>query len=283
MRRAFAETLTQLAASDPRIILLTGDLGFGVFDTYKEKFPDRFINVGICEQGMVDMAAGLAMEGYRPICYSIASFVTGRAWEQIKVAVCYHKLPVVVVGAGGGYTYSKAGTTHHAAEDLGLMSLLPGMTVTCPGCPSEVSALLRQLVELDGPSYMRIGKYGERDYCGLEPIKLGKGRLLKEVGQQHNRLTAILTTGDMPHVANAEFPDCAIYQFHTIKPLDRNYIHAITSLYGETLVMEEHNPNGGLYAAIRGAGYKVSRYGPPDSLQLDCVERDELWSKWLNV
>lgn len=276
MRRAFADTLLKLAQEDPSIIFLTGDLGFGVFDEYQKQFPDRFINVGICEQAMIDIAAGLALEGYRPICYSIASFMTGRAWEQIKVSLCYHKLPVVVVGAGGGYCYSRAGTTHHSAEDLGLISLLPCMTVTTPGCPSEVSALLPQLVELDGPSYMRIGKYGEEEY-GIETVNLGRVRF---VGSGSS-LDVVLTTGDLVHRALEEFPEAWIYQMHTIKPLDTEFLDCISAM--NLIVMEEHSPNGGLYAAIVNAGYKASRYGPPDSLQLECVDRDELWSKWLNV
>ena len=252
MRRAFADTLITLATNDPKIILLTGDLGFGVFDSYQSLFPDRFINVGICEQAMVDISAGLAMEGYKPIIYSIASFMTGRAWEQIKISLSFHNLPVVVVGAGGGYLYSKAGTTHHAIEDLALMSLLPNMTVTAPGCPSEVSALLPQLVNLSGPSYMRIGRYGEPEYEGEQTI-VGKARELRQGGK-----IALLTTGDMAEVcvrasdmmADNGSTRPTVYQFHTIKPLDTDTLDDLSKDVDIFIIIEEHIPIGGLYAAV---------------------------------
>jgi len=267
MRRAFADTLTQLATNDPKIILLTGDLGYGVFDEYQDLFPDRFINVGIAEAALVDISAGLALEGYKPIVYSIASFMVGRAWEQIKISLCYQNLPVVVVGAGGGYSYSTAGTSHHAAEDLGLMSLLPGMTVTAPGCPSEVSALLPQLVELKGPSYMRIGRYGEPEYdTGYDTI-LGKAKCIR-TGQG----ATIVTTGDMAgKVLDVVGPQ--IWQFHTIKPLDTAILSGLTE---PIIVVEECSPSGGLYSAIMqlNLGKDVIRIGPKDELLLDSIDRD---------
>src|ERR1051325_2288870 len=129
MRRAFGDALVKAAQDDDRVIFLTGDLGFGVFDEFIARFPRRYVNVGVAEAQLVDCAAGLALEGWRPIVYSIASFMTGRAYEQIRLAVGYHRLPVVVVGAGGGYTYANAGVTHHAKEDLALMSLIANMVV----------------------------------------------------------------------------------------------------------------------------------------------------------
>jgi len=271
MRRAFADTLIQLAKEDSRIILLTGDLGFGVFDEYASRFEDRFINVGICEQAMVDIATGLAFEGFKPIVYSIASFVTGRAWEQIKIAN-YQGASIVVVGAGGGYTYSTAGTTHHAAEDLGLMSLIPNMTVTAPGCPDELSKLLPQLVAKGGMSYMRIGKYGEPNYEALAPV-VGEALQLRA----GDDLT-IATTGDLAATCIDVWFELyqkgvavSVYQFHTLKPLDDVYL-------GErVLVVEEHSPVGGLQAAIDAAqiGCIVDRCGPSDSLLLDSMHRSD--------
>src|SRR5574341_684609 len=129
MRRALAEGLIHAADADPRIIFLTGDLGFQVFDAFRDRFGPRYVNVGVAEAQMVCAAAGLALGGWHPVAYSIASFATGRAFEQMRVSVNYQRLPVLLVGAGGGYFYAPAGVTHHAVEDLGLMSLLPGMTV----------------------------------------------------------------------------------------------------------------------------------------------------------
>ena len=276
MRRAFADTLIELATDDPTIILLTGDLGFGVFDSYQEQFPDRFINVGICEQAMVDIAVGLSFEGFKPIVYSIASFMTGRAWEQIKIAN-YQGASIVVVGAGGAYTYSTAGTTHHAAEDLGLMSLIPGMTVTAPGCPNEIRQLLPQLIEQGGMSYMRIGKYGESDYdCRVE---VGKALPLR-----YGKDLVIATTGDMAatcievgNILEHQGLDITIYQYHTVKPLDTKPLLDLEERYDTLLVVEEHSPIGGLADAISNTGIccHIDRCGPSDSLLLDSMHRPE--------
>jgi len=291
MRRAFADTLVQLATEDDRVILLTGDLGFGVFDDFQELFPDRFINVGICEQAMVDISAGLAMEGYKPIVYSIASFMTGRAYEQIRVTINYQKLPVIIVGAGGGYVYAKAGPTHHAADDLGLMNLLPGMTVTAPGSPEEVSALLPQLLALGSPSYMRIGKYGEPNYAGEDIIKVGRARCLEDA--LHPNI-ALISIGDMAfNIREAEYllahnqKYVEAYQMHTLKPLDEGLLGYLGHTVHTIIVVEEHSPIGGLYAAI-SAYYSQTegdliygaptllRCGTPDELILGVVEREEL-------
>jgi len=276
MRRAFADTLIGLAREDKRIILLTGDLGFGVFDEFQAEFPDRFINVGICEQAMADIAVGLSFEGMKPIVYSIASFMTGRAWEQIKIAN-YNGASIVVVGAGGGYTYSTAGTTHHSAEDLGLMSLIPGMTVVAPGCPDELSKLLPQLIDLNGMSYMRIGKYGEPNYEVLPPV-VGETLQLRTGGGE----LAILTTGDMASTCidawfelHQKGKSISVYQFHTVKPLDMNTLQRIRDFYTDVVVVEEHSPVGGLKAAIESVMdlYIVARCGPSDALLSDSMPR----------
>jgi len=288
MRKALADTLLQLATDDERVILLVGDLGFGVFDQYKEQFPDRYINVGIAEAALVDIAAGLAMEGYRPVVYSIASFMTGRAFEQIRIAVNYQKLPVVIIGAGGGYTYASAGPTHHAAEDLGLMSMLPGMTVTAPGSPEEVSALLPQLLVLDGPSYMRIGRYGEPNYAA-EDIQLGKARCIVT---DYSKVV-LISTGDVADQVSEAEKELAhhgiyvsAYQMHTVKPLDLGLLDYVANTVPMVVVIEEHSPVGGLYSSI--ASYyatqehspRLLRLGPPDELVIGVHTREELHKEW---
>src|ERR1035441_5700751 len=116
MRKAFAESLLRAAEADPRVIFLTADLGFGTFDAFQARFGPRYVNVGVAEAELVCAAAGLALEGWRPIIYSIASFATGRPFEQIRLDLGYARLPVVVVGAGGGYTYATSGITHHSGR-----------------------------------------------------------------------------------------------------------------------------------------------------------------------
>ena len=132
MRNAFAKALTRLAEKDERIVLLSGDIGNRLFDEYKGRFPDRFYNCGVAEANMTGLAGGMALSGMRPITYTIAPFATVRCLEQIRLDVCYPNLPVVIVGVGAGLAYAGLGATHHACEDIGLMRMLPNMTVVCP-------------------------------------------------------------------------------------------------------------------------------------------------------
>ena len=142
MRNAFAEEITELAAADERIVLLSGDIGNRLFDRFKAQFPDRFLNVGVAEANMIGVAAGLALAGMRPVTYTIASFAVYRAYEQIRVDVAYHNLPVVMVGTGGGLAYAANGPTHHSVEDAAVLRVLPNMTVACPGDAPELRSLL---------------------------------------------------------------------------------------------------------------------------------------------
>src|SRR5436190_24353159 len=132
MRKAFVEGLCALAAIDPRVHLLTADLGWGALEPFAQRFPDRFINVGVAEQNMLGVATGLAREGCVPFVYSIATFTSMRCYEQIRNGPVLHGLPVRVVGIGGGFSYGHAGPTHHGLEDLTITRTQPGATVLCP-------------------------------------------------------------------------------------------------------------------------------------------------------
>ena len=284
MRRAFADALIQVAAENPRVMFLTGDLGFQVFDTFIQRYGPRYLNVGVAEAQLVCAAAGLALEGWRPVVYSIASFMTGRAYEQIRISVNYPNLPVVVVGAGGGYTYAASGVTHHAADDLGLMSLLPNMTVVAPGDPNEITQLFPQLFQLPGPAYIRVGRFGEKSYTADAPAVLGQARLLRE-GER----LAMVSTGDIAPVViqavtmlNAEGVYPSVYQMHTVKPLDTAALDRLAEQVETLIIVEEHLPPGGLWTAVsdwrvrRERGPALLRLGPPHALVLGNPERDEL-------
>ena len=284
MRRAFADTLTSLAEKDPRLVFLTGDLGFQMFDDFKTKFGPRYINVGIAEAQMVCAAAGLALEGFRPVIYSIASFATRRPFEQIRVSVAYQELPVIIVGAGGGYCYSTSGPTHHAADDLALMSLIPGMTVVAPGDPNEVRELMPQLFQLEGPAYIRIGKFGEPVYKAEHPSILGKARLLRD-GEK----VAVVTSGEMASITlramdelHGEGIKPFLYQFHTIKPLDSATLDDLANCASTIIIVEESTPVGGLGASIMSwysasdVVPKLMRLGPPDVTVLGNPQRNTL-------
>ncbi|MBV9858662.1 MAG: transketolase [Alphaproteobacteria bacterium] len=283
MRRAFSDALVQIARQDDKVIFLTGDLGFGVFDQFITEFPRRYINVGVAEAQLVDCAAGLALEGWRPIVYSIASFMTGRAYEQIRLAIGYHRLPVLVVGAGGGYTYADAGVTHHAKEDLALMALVANMTVVAPGDPNEVAELMPQLLRGDGPSYIRIGRFGEPRFESAEPIVVGRARFLS----RGERIAILTTGGSVIHALRAveqlgrEGIRPTLCHFHTVRPLDQAALGQLDDA-GAFVVVEEHGVQGGLAAAVAAwclenrRAPRVVRLGPGDDLVLGNPKQQQL-------
>ncbi len=284
MRRAFAEALTEAAERDPRVIFLTGDLGYGVFDDFIARFGPRYINVGVAEAQLVNAAAGLAREGFRPVIYSIASFMTGRPFEQIRFSVGYGRLPVVIVGAGGGLCYSECGVSHHALDDYALMRLVPGMTVVAPGDPGEVRALLGQMLQLPGPSYIRIGKYGEPTYEAEAPVVLGRARMLKD----GDRL-AVLTTGETAPLALDALSELAgenicpiLCQFHTLAPLDTQALETLHTRADTWIVVEEAYRHGALFSGVQdwlyaaGIRKRLLRLGPNEDFVLGNPRREDL-------
>jgi transketolase len=159
MRKEFAQHIEKLAVENDKIIFLTGDLGFMALENVKNAIGDRFVNVGVSEQNMITMAASLAYEGLMPICYSIAPFIVYRPAEQIRIDVCLHNLNVKIVGNGGGFGYGIMGATHHAIEDIAVLSCFQNMQCYIPFCNEDVSGTIDQMMNYNGPSYLRLG-YG---------------------------------------------------------------------------------------------------------------------------
>jgi len=164
MRNRFIESLIEMAQEDERVILIVGDLGFSVVEPFQEKFPDRFINAGICEQNMTSLAAGMAKEGFKVFVYSIGNFPTFRAAEQVRNDICYHNLDVTIVAVGGGLAYGNLGYSHHSIQDYGLMRLFPEMTIISPGDPNEVYSCMNFIKKDNSPKYLRLRKAGEKNY-----------------------------------------------------------------------------------------------------------------------
>jgi len=158
MRKAFIETLMELAAQDHRIMLLTGDLGFTVVEDFVQKFPDRFINVGVAEQNMMGIATGLAKEGLIPFVYSIGNFAVLRPYEFIRNGLVHHHLPVRIVGIGGGFDYGPAGITHYMLEDIGVMRIHKEMPIIVPADGAQLRTALKKTWNISAPIYYRIGK-----------------------------------------------------------------------------------------------------------------------------
>jgi transketolase len=253
MRNAFASEMTSLASEDNRIVLLSGDIGNRLFDDYKSHAPDRFINCGIAEANMIGVASGMAMCGLRPIAYTITPFITARCYEQIKVDVCYHNLPVIIVGVGGGLSYAELLSTHHSCDDIALLRILPNMTVICPSDSHEVRAALRAAVEHGGPVYIRLGKKNEPLIHEKQPeFTIGKGIVIRE-----GRNVCMLSTGNLMPLAletAAMFGDAGIsarvVSFHTVKPLDEDLLTDAFNSFDVVITLEEHGLLGGFGSSV---------------------------------
>ncbi|MDA1016893.1 MAG: transketolase [Planctomycetota bacterium] len=253
MRNAFANELLKLAETDDRIVLLSGDIGNRMFDSFKDRFPNRFFNCGVAEANMMSVAAGMAMNGLRPVVYTIVPFVTTRCLEQIRVDVCYHQAPVTIVGVGGGLSYASLGATHHSCEDIAFLRVLPEMTVICPGDAVEVRGALAAALRQDGPAYLRIGKKGEPVIHDPDtPFEIGKAITVRQ-GEE----VALIVTGNMLPVALVAAELIArqditveVISMHTVKPLD---LGCLTRVFAErrlVATIEEHSVLGGLGGAV---------------------------------
>jgi transketolase len=290
VRTAFFDSLVTLAARDERIMLMTGDLGFGVIETFARSFPTRFINAGVAEQNMTGVATGLALSGKIVFTYSIANFPTLRCLEQIRNGPCYHNTNVKVVSVGGGLIYGSLGMSHHATEDLAVMRALPNLTVVAPGDPAETTAATEALVALDGPAYLRLGRAGEpRVHQGPIEFSLGKALMLCDGSD----LTLISTGGMLVTADNAaqqlrrDGISCRLLSMHTVKPLDVDAILAAAADTGLIVTIEEHSVTGGLGSAVAEvmaehpiAGALLKRIGLPSAFVSRAGSRDYLAAQY---
>lgn len=255
MRIAFIETLCELAGQDERIWLLTGDLGFSVLERFAQRFPARYVNMGVAEQNMTGVAAGLAIEGKIVFTYSIANFPVMRCLEQIRDDACYHNLNVKIVAVGGGLAYGAAGYTHHAVEDLAVMRAMPNMTVLAPGDPMEARLATRIIVNRHGPCYLRLGKGGEPAVHKSEPaFEIGKAIVVREGAD-----VTLVSTGGILNEALSAADQLApqiqarILSMPTVKPLDEESLRRAADDTRLLVTIEEHSALGGLGSAVAQA------------------------------
>jgi transketolase len=267
MRNVFADEITRLGQADPRVVLLSGDIGNKLFDKFRAACPTRFYNCGIAEANMMGVAAGLALSGYRPVVYTIAPFTTTRCLEQIRVDACYNHAPVVIVGTGAGLSYAELGATHHSCEDIAILRVLPGMTVFCPADPLELRAGLGKALHSDGPVYVRLGKKGEPAIHPAPPaLELGRAITVRPGSD-----VCLLSTGTMmPEVLRAADLlaeagiSARVESVHTVKPLDTERLAEVFASAGVVATIEEHSRIGGLNSAV--AEWLVRQPGPQAQL-----------------
>ena len=253
MRNAFISSLTALAQRDRNVWLVTGDLGFTVFEHFRDRLPSQFLNAGVAEQNMISTAAGLALSGKRVFVYSIIPFTTLRCLEQIRNDLCQQHLPVCIVGVGAGYGYGHMGSTHHALEDISVMRSLAGMRVVCPCDPLEVTGAVDAIAYAAGPTYLRLGKAGESVLHSKQPnVVLGKALLLRAgtdiaIFATGSVLERALTVADRLSMRGLS---AAVHSMHTIKPLDEDAILLAAREMRLLVTLEEHSVIGGLGSAV---------------------------------
>lgn len=273
MRGAFIASILECAKLNPDVELLTGDLGFGVLKPFWETVPDQFLNVGIAEQNMTSIAAGMALEGKTVFTYSIGNFPTLRCIEQIRNDCAYHNANVKIVCVGGGFVYGSLGMSHHATEDLAVMRAMPNVKVFAPADAMEASAVAKAVSETEGTCYIRLGRGGEpKVRSEIRNFQIGMA-LPVEKGSR----VAIFSTGDIyAEVAKAVnlLKDAGItptvYTFPTLKPLDTKVISECAKNHDLIVTVEEHNLPGGFGSAVAevmasGSHAKLLPIGIPDT------------------
>jgi transketolase len=276
LRTAFIQALVRLAREDNRINLLVGDLGFGLVEAFANEFPERFLNVGVAEQNLAGIAAGMALSGKTVFTYSIANFPTFRCLEQIRNDICYHRANVKIVSVGCGLSYGALGATHHAMEDVAIMRALPELKIVAPGDPCEAAIATELLAKDPGPAYLRLGKNGDPRVhpSGEINFSLGSANTVREGTD-----IAIIATGTMLPTA-AEVADrllafnikARVLSMHTIKPLDYQSVLNAAAETGAVLTLEEHSITGGLGSAVAEvlaeegiSGVAFKRIGSPNA------------------
>lgn len=250
MRNAFSTALVNAAKSDSRIVLLTGDHGYSLFDELRKVCPDQYINAGVAEQNMVGVAAGLAKAGFRPVVYGLSSFIPIRVLEQIKLDICYEELPVILIGDGAGVVYSSLGSSHQSTEDISVLRAIPNISILSPADEYEMINCMSLALNSNQTVYLRMGKADlgnihdsvpKLNWGSLCQIKFGSG----EIG--------FIATGSMVQTALEvadDWQNSPVWSAPSIKPLNSNQILNICRQHQVVVVLEEHSIYGGLGAAI---------------------------------
>ena len=252
MRTTFINQLVEEARQNERIFLLVGDLGFHVVEPFAEAFPERFLNVGICEQNMAGIAGGLAMNGWIVYCYSIGNFPTLRCIEQIRNDIVYYNSNVRIVSVGAGYAYGSQGVSHQATEDVAMLRSLPNIVVCSPSDPVETKMLVHLSVTHQGPMYIRLGKAGEQVFHPQEIQDYHLGDLLPILDKGSE--TLVLTSGSIlarvMESVETKHLDYDVFTVPVIKPLNQAYLCQLAENRRQIIIVEENQKSAGIGSAI---------------------------------
>jgi transketolase len=250
MRAAFSAALVKIALDDERVLLLTGDHGYALFDDFRRACPGQYINAGVAEQNMVGVAAGLAKGGFRPIVYGLSAFVPVRVLEQIKLDVCYEELPVTFIGDGAGVVYSTLGSSHQSTEDVAALRALPHIAVLSPADAQEMAGCMELAAQARGPVYLRMGK-ADLGEVHAAPPQIEWGHLLcLQAGEGPLAWIATGSTVKTALAVAAEWPGSEVYSAPCIKPLSTEQVADLCRRHQAVVVLEEHSVYGGLGSAV---------------------------------
>jgi len=255
MRKQFKDTVTELAARDERIVLVFGDISVFLFKDFQKTHPDRFYNMGICEQALISVAAGLSSQGLVPFAHSIAPFITERALEQIKLDCSYNKFPVNIVSCGATFDYAWDGATHHAWTDLAFLRVIPDVEIFQPGNDQEIDRLLRWHYDDGKTSYFRLS---DHPHSGKFEIERERGVVVRDCGASQTVVAAGPILENVLKAAEDLFIN--ILYFHTLKPFD----HGLIRRFAHTRLKVVHDSFGLFEAVCETAGVSVARLGLPD-------------------
>lgn len=275
MRSVFSNCIVAAAKADPKVLILTGDHGYALFDDFRKSHPNQFINAGIAETNMVGVAAGLAKAGFKPIVYGLSAFVPIRVLEQIKIDVCYENLPVVFIGDGAGVVYSSLGSSHQSTEDIAALRGIPNISILSPCDRAEMQYAMDFATQFKGPVYIRMGKSDTGD-VHKNSIKEKIGDLIP-ISSGFDKIHFI-ATGSMVKTAislSEKFGNPCVWSAPTIKPINNIQIQGLAKDGNTIVVFEEHVTTGGLGSTIAEivseiGGCKVIRLGISDRFSKKC-------------
>jgi len=277
VRKAFSDALVRIASTDRRVLLLTGDHGYALFDAFRRECPKQYINAGIAEQNMVGVAAGLARAGFRPFVYGLSAFVPVRVVEQIKIDIAHDNLPVVFVGDGAGFVYSHLGTSHQSTEDIACTRSIPQLTVFSPGDRFELTMCMDHAYEAKSPVYLRMGKADLGD-VHVGPVVAGIGELL-QIREGEPQGVSLFATGSMlrtaMEIADSTAYKPALWSVPSIKPISVAQVTDICLRSSMLVTLEEHSVYGGLGSLIAElstamAPRRLLRIGVADRFSAHC-------------
>lgn len=277
MRETFSKILVDLSQANDKVLLLSGDHGYGLFNSLRETRPNQFINMGVAEQNMVGVAAGLSRVGFRPIVYGLSAFIPIRVLEQIKLDVCHDKLPVIFVGDGAGFVYSHLGTSHQSTEDISATRAIPNLIILSPGDRFELERCFDLAYNSSLPVYLRLGK-ADRGDVHRQSFKFELGDLITIKHPQGKRKVSLIATGSMLRMGDRlcrYFPDLGLISCPSLKPINKKQVIELCSKHDALITLEEHSVLGGLGSilseiAVTLSNLNVYKIGVQDKFSEHC-------------